>query len=165
MTYLDITKYFGTKLSDSNFQAFLRSISCDPTVYNVAEGQYISSQTTGLEIGFRNDDAIYDEDEQKVFKKGTPIFSLFNLYPTSENLIKSIPFDIKFTDTKSTVREKAGQPVKITDFEDEFFKKHFMIDHFKIHNLAISVDYNSKDETIEFIQVRDNDQAEEHIKL
>jgi hypothetical protein len=165
MNYIDITKYFGTKLSDLNFQAFLKSISCDPTKYNVAKDQYISSQATGIEIGFRNGDAIYDEDEQKVFKKGTPIFSLFNIHPNSEKFIKSMPFDLKFSDTRNSVREKAGQPLKIVDFEDKLFKKRFMIDHFKLDNLAISIDYNSKDETIEFIQIRDNDQAEGHIKI
>jgi hypothetical protein len=165
MKYLDITKYFGTKLSDPDFQSFLKSISCDPTKYNVAKSEYVSSKTTGLEFGFRNDDAIYDEDDQKVFKKGTPIFSLFNIHPSSEKFIESIPFDIKFSDTKNIVREKAGQPIKIVDAESNFFKKRYMIDHFTIEHLAISVDYNSEKETIEFIQIRDNNQAKEHVKL
>lgn len=165
MNYLDITKYFGAKLSDPDFQTFLKSISCDPTKYNVAKGEYISSETNGLEIGFRNDDAIYDDDEQKVFKKGTPIFSLFNIHPTSEKFIESTPFNIKFSDTKNIVREKAGQPIKIVDFEDKFFNKRFMIDHFKIDNYAISIDYDSEDEKVELIQIRDNKQAQAHLKL
>ena len=165
MTYLEITKYFGTKLSDPEFQIFLKSISCDPTKYNVAKGEYVSSKTTGLEIGFRNDDAIFDDDEQNVFKKGTPIFSLVNIHPSSEKFIDSMPFDIKFSDTKNIVREKAGQPIKIIDFEDKFFKKRFMIDHFTVDNFAIIVDYNSKDETVELIQIRENNQAGDHLKL
>jgi hypothetical protein len=72
MTYSDITKYFGTKLSDQDFQTFLKRMDCDLTKYNVAESEYISSKDGGLEIGFKNEDAIYDEDEQKVFVKGTP---------------------------------------------------------------------------------------------
>ena len=165
MTYLDITKRFGTKLSDPDFQAFLKSISCDPTKYNVAEGEYISSKDNNIEIGFNNKDAEYDEDEQTVFKEGTPLFAFFNLYPNSETLVSSIPFNISFTDTRKDVREKAGQPIKIVDFDDKLFKKRFMIDHFKMDNLAISIDYNANDEKIEFIQIRDNTQTKEHLKL
>jgi|GEM_PF-1444295 hypothetical protein len=164
MTYTEITKHFGTKLSDPEFQTFLKNISCDQTEYNVARGEYISSKITGLEIGFRNDDTIYDDNEQQVYEKGTPTFSLFNLHQTSEKFIKSIPFDIKFSDNKHIMRAKAGQPIKVTDFENKLFKKHFMINHFRLGDLAISIDYNS-DETIEFIQIRDNDQSEEHIRL
>ena len=40
-----------------------------------------------------------------------------------------------------------------------------MIDHFKIDNYAISIDYDSKDEKVELIQIRDNKQAQEHLKL
>lgn len=165
MTYLEISKYFGTKLSDTNFQTFLKSISCDPAQYNVSTGDYISSETIGLDMGFKNVDAVYDDDDEKVFEKGTPIFSLFNMYPMSEKIVSSIPFDIKFSDNRNTVREKAGQPVKITDAIDKLLDKHFLIDHFKMDNIAISIDYNSKDETIEFIQIRDNNLVDENLKL
>jgi hypothetical protein len=63
------------------------------------------------------------------------------------------------------VRGKAGQPKKVTDYDDAAFKKRFMIDHFKIENLAISIDYEAKNETIDFIQIRDNNQTAEHLKL
>lgn len=165
MNYLDIAAYFGTKLSDPDFQVFLKEISCDAKKYNVAKSEYISSKKMGLDIGFKNDDAVYDDDEEKVFKKGTPVFALFNLHPSSEKIIESMPFGITFSDTKSIVRKKAGNPIKVVDFEDDLLEKHFMIDHFKSGNLAISVDYDSKDETVECIQIRDNEQSEDHKKL
>ncbi len=40
-----------------------------------------------------------------------------------------------------------------------------MIDHYKIDNLAISIDYEAKNETIDFIQIRDNNQVDTHLKL
>jgi len=117
-------------------------------MYNVAEGEYIISKNNEIEIGLNNEDAEYEEEEQSVFKKGTPVFAFFNLYPNSDALVSSIPFNISFSDTRKDVREKAGKPLKIVDFEDKLLKKRFMIDHFKIDNIAISIDYNANDEKI-----------------
>lgn len=158
MTYLDITKYFGTKLADTYFQDFLKSISCDPTNYNLAKDEYITSQDKSIEIGFHNSDAQCDDDEQKVLKEGTPLFAFFNLYPKSKTYVSSMPFNINFSDTRKNVSDKAGKPIKTVDFEDKLFKKRFMIDHFRLDNLAISINYNSRDEKIEFIQIRDDTQ-------
>jgi hypothetical protein len=165
MQYTDITKYFGFELSDLLFHEFLKSISCDPLTYNVSKSPYISSQIAGLEIGFRNDNAVFDEDKEVVFEKGNPIFSLFNIYPSASRFVQTLPFDINFLDTRNKVREKAGPPIKIVDFDDRFLKKRFLIDHFKLDGLAISVDYNLQGETIEVVQIRDKEQAEEHVKL
>lgn len=163
MTYSDLTTYFGTGLSDAAFQAFLNSMSCDPATYNVADSDYITCESKGLEIGFRNDEAVYDEDEGTVFEKGKPVFSHFNLYPAAGGLISALPFGIGFSDNRNTVKQKAGEPVKSTDLDDPIFQKRFMIDHYELGNLAISIDYNPEDETIELIQIRDNGQAKAFI--
>ncbi|MBA4240619.1 MAG: hypothetical protein C0448_07830 [Sphingobacteriaceae bacterium] len=165
MTFHDITKHFGTKLADLDFQKFLKSISCDPTTYNVAESDYIISADNAIEIGFNNKDAEYDEDEKTIFKKGTPIFSFFNLHPKSYTLVSSIPFNLNYNDTRKTVREKVGLPIKMVEFEDKFFNKRFIVDHYRIDNLAIAIDYNSNDEKIASIQISDYTQLKEHLKF
>ena len=163
MTYLELTKYFGTELSDPDFQEFLKSISCNPAAYDASESDYIKTADEKLEIGFRNDDARYEDDERTIFNQGNPVFAHFNIYPGSEKLVNPIAFDLSFNDSRQVVREKAGEPVKVVDFEHA--NKHYMIDHFKLENLAVSVDYHASDESIEFIQIRDNNQAKEHYKL
>lgn len=165
MTYLDITKYFGTQLSDIDFQNFLKELSCDPKKYNIAESQYILSNDNGIEVGFKNKTAVYDEDDQIVFEEGNPVLSVINIRIAFGKLLKLLPFDIKFSDTRTIVREKAGNPIKVVDYEDKFFNKQMMIDHYKIDNLAISIDYDANNETIDFIQIRDNNQTDTHLKI
>ncbi|WP_113653195.1 hypothetical protein [Pedobacter namyangjuensis] len=120
MNYSDVTKYFGTNLSDLDFQAFLKNISCDPTKYNVSKSQYILSEENGLGVGFKDEEAVYDEDDQTVFEKGNPVFSVINLSIATCKLLKLMPFDIKFSDTRTMVRGKAGKPIKIVDYESVF---------------------------------------------
>ena len=165
MTYLELTKHFGKELSDPDFQEFLKNISCDPATYDASESDYIKTADEKLEIGFRNDTARYEDDERTIFNQGNPVFAHFNLYPGSEKLVDPIAFDLGFSDNRKVVREKAGEPAKVVDFEDKFSNKHYMIDHFKSGDLAVSIDYQASDESIEFIQIRDNTQAKEHYKL
>lgn len=92
-------KYLGMFLVDKDFQSFLAKTFVDLSGYNILESNYITSELSGVELGFTNNDAVYDDDEQIIFEKCNPIFSNFNLYPKSEILINRFLFEISFKDT------------------------------------------------------------------
>src|SRR5690349_1172335 len=114
LKYSDVTNYFGSKLSDSNFQDFLKKIKCNPEAYDISNG-YIISTGYKIELGFQNKEAVFDEDDNTVFEKGTPIFSHVNVYPESTVLFNELPFDLTFTDKRNEVHHKAGKPVKTNE--------------------------------------------------
>lgn len=161
--HLHFTSKFGSYLYDDAFQAFLIETFTDITVYNILEGDYISSELLGLELGFTNDDAVIDEDELIVLEPGRPIFSHINIYP-KPNEVYVLPFDILFNDSRETVFKKAGEPTQTKHGESLLLDKHFLIDHYKIGDIVLSIDYNPADETISFIQFRDNNILA-HLKL
>ena len=123
--------------------------------YNIFDG-YMSSDLTGIELGFVNDDAVYDDDDEIIFNEGNPIFTHINFYPKSDSIISDFPFDITFEDTRTIVSTKAGKPTKTNQGRVDIFEKDFLIDHYKIGDLVISFDYNTELEIINFIQIRDN---------
>ena len=92
LSYQDLSKKFGLNLFDKDFQLFLRNTFSDLTEYNVLESNYITSINTGIELGFKNKDAVYDDDDNILFEKGNPIFSHFILFPKSVTLINGLPF-------------------------------------------------------------------------
>jgi len=105
-SFKDLTKYFGTALSDSAFQAFLSNNFDDFTQYNVVESNYISSENAKIELGFQNNEAVADEDDEIVFDEGNPLFSTVNIFPGST--ITELPFDLTFADSRDEVLAKAG---------------------------------------------------------
>jgi len=112
LSYKDITKYFGSSLLDKAFQSFLINTFSDLTEYNILESNHIISEDKGIELGFTNNEAVYDDDDRVVFESGNPIFSHFIVYPKSMNLIDSFPFDIDFMDTRTEITRKAGSPTQ-----------------------------------------------------
>ena len=156
LSYKNFTEYFGSYLTDTKFQAFLTEIFTDLTSYDILNGDYICSDKTGIELGFTNDDAIYDDDENIVFEKGNPIFSHFNLYPKSDIIIAVLPFDISFNDTRATALTKAGNPTKTNQGHADFLNRDFFVDSYKIDDVIISLDYDTNMNKINFIQLRDN---------
>ncbi len=163
--YTDFTKHFGNSLKAPDFSNFLAEIFTDLTEYDILQSEYILSVKTGIELGFKNEDAEYDDDDIIIFKKGTPIFSHFNLFPKSESIISSFPFDIKFSDTRNMLHKKIGEPLKTVYLQDKLFNKTFLIDHYKLGDIAISIDYDSETETINHIQIRDNNLVIDELKL
>src|SRR5687768_12596620 len=107
-SYKAITKYFGTSLFDKEFQVFLINIFSDLTEYDILESDYIISARNGVDLGFRNNEAVYDDDENLVFEKGNPIFSHINFYPNSVTLIDNFPFKASFGDHRADIIRKAG---------------------------------------------------------
>ncbi len=164
LTYKDLTKYFGSFLIDKNFQTFLFNNFTDLTEYDILESSYIISELTGIELGFINNDAVYDEDDAVIFEKGNPIFSYFNLYPKSKILISSFPFDISFSDKRESVFIKAGHPLKTNQGHADFLNKDFLVDSYKEADTVIAFDYDNNNKTINHIAVRDNNLVE-HLKL
>lgn len=156
ITYKDLIKYFGSFLVDKDFQSFLVKTFVDLSGYNILDSNYITSELSGVELGFTNNDAVYDDDDQIVFEKGNPIFSHFNLYPKSEILINNFPFDISFKDTRKIIFSKAGLPTKTNQGYTCFLNKAFLIDNYKVNDIIISFDYDSGNDVINFIQIRDN---------
>jgi hypothetical protein len=155
LSYTDFTKRFGAQLSDVEFRSFLENTFTDLTTYNVSQSEYMVSDITGIELGYRNDDAVFDDDEEIVFEEGNPIFSHFNIYPKSVNILKGLPFGLKFTDKRKDILEQIGQPTKTN--EGDFLDTPFLIDHYKIDRTVVSIDYNPDSLSIKHFQIRDND--------
>jgi hypothetical protein len=156
LSYTDITKYFGSNLFDKDFQSFLTQAFCDLTGYDILESDYIISKENGIELGFTNTNAFYDDDDKTVFGNGTPIFSHFIIYPKSSKLIDKLPFDISFSDNRIDIATKAGTPTKTNEGYADFLNSNFLVDNYKINDIVVTFDYNTTDQTINFIQVRDN---------
>lgn len=153
-SYKDLTQYFGVPLSDANFQSFIKRKFSDLTDYNVAENDYMVSENSGIELGFTNRDAVFDEDEGFVYHPGRPVFSHITIYPISP--LRELPFQASFGDSRSRVITKAGQPSQSRRGEASFLGSTFFVDHYKIDDLVISFNYQPENERINFIQIRDN---------
>ncbi len=154
--YTELTNLFGMNMSDEIFQSFLTKHFSDLTKYNISKSDYMCSKKYAIELGFTNPDAEFDEDEQKVFKKGNPFFSHFNVYSQSSLLISTLPFGISFSDNREKIHLKAGLPSKISKHDSSpLFNKAILIDHYSTNNIVVSIDYDSKSGAIENIQIRD----------
>ena len=164
LSYKEFTKYFGTSLFDKDFQTFLSKIFSDLTEYDILESDYITSDKNGIELGFTNKNAIYDDDENVVFEKGNPIFSHFNIYPNALAILDNLPFDIYFDDNRTVITSKTGNPTQTKKGYADFLNKRFLVDNYKVENIIITFDYEAEKEIINFIQVRDNN-FREHLKL
>jgi hypothetical protein len=164
LSYRDFTKYFGTSLSDEGFQNFLHNTFSDMTEYDILESDYITSENNGIELGFINNQAVYDDDDNVVFEKGNPIFSHFILYTKSLTLIDNFPFDTNFHDNRTEVIKKAGNPSQTKEGYADFLNKNFLVDNYKVDDTVITFDYEAEKQTINFIQVRDNNLVE-HLRL
>lgn len=164
LSYKDFTKYFGTSLFDKGFQTFLSKTFSDLTEYNILEGDYIASDKSGIELGFTNNDAVYDDDENVIFETGNPVFSHFILYNKSLTLIENLPFDANFNDDRIEIIRKTGIPSQTKEGFADFLNKSFLVDNYKVDDIVITFDYDVEKQTINFIQVRDNNLVE-HLKL
>jgi hypothetical protein len=151
-SYRELSKFINTDLNDSEFKSFLIEKFDDLTEYNIAESAYIKSKKNGVELGFKNKDAVYDEDDKVIFQKGTPKFSHFNLLPESSRLFERLPFGINFNDKRPSVILKAGQPNQTNKGEVPILGK-YLVDFYFIDDLIISFDYGDDGETIKFIQI------------
>lgn len=164
LSYKEFTKYFGTSLFDKGFQTFLSEIFSDLTEYDILESDYITSDKNGIELGFTNKDAIYDDDENVVFEKGNPIFSHFNIYLNALTVLDNLPFDTYFDDNRNEIKSKTGNPTQTKKGSADFLNKRFLVDNYKVDNIIITFDYDAEKEIINFIQVCDNN-LREHLKL
>lgn len=163
LNYLHFTNQFGSYLYDDNFQAFLAANFTDLSLYNILKSDYMRSQILDIDLGFTNEDAVIDEDELIVLEPGQPIFSHLNIYPT-QDMQYALPFKVSFTDTREEVFKKAGEPTQTKHGNSPILDKPFLIDHYKIDSLVLSIDYDPVDKHINFIQIRDNNIVA-HLKL
>ncbi|MRG43929.1 hypothetical protein GFS24_02330 [Chitinophaga sp. SYP-B3965] len=164
LSYKEFTNRFGASLLEQEFRAFLTNTFTDITEYNILESDYMISEEMGFEIGFTNKGAVYDEDANVIFEKGDPIFSHFIVYPKSLKLIGSLPFDTNFTDKRNEVIAKAGDPIKTNEGFSGLLKKRFLVDSYKLGNIIVTYDYHPEEQTINFIQARENNLVE-HLRL
>ena len=160
LSYTDFIKHFGLSLSDETFQTFLSNFS-DLTDYNILESDYITCGKDGVDLGFTNNEAVYDDDENVVFEKGNAVFSHFNLYPNSATLIDNFPFNATFADDRTEITRKAGSPTQTKEGYADFLNKSFLVDNYKVGDTIITFDYDAEKKTINFIQVRDNNLRED----
>ena len=164
LSYKDFTKHFGLSLFDKGFQTFLGNTFSDLTEYDILESDYITSENNGIELGFTNNEAVYDDDDNVVFEKGNPMFSHFILYPKSLTLIDRLPFDSSFEDKRTEIMSKAGNPSQTKEGYADFLNKNFLVDNYKFGDIIITFDFDAEKKTINFIQIRDNNLVE-HRKL
>lgn len=160
LSYTDFIRHFGLNLFDETFQTFLSNFS-DLTEYNILESDYITCEKDGVDLGFTNNEAVYDDDENVVFEKGNPVFSHFNLYPNSAMLIDNFPFNASFVDDRTEITRKAGSPTQTKEGYADFLNKSFLVDNYKVGDTVITFDYDAEKKTINFIQVRDNNLRED----
>ncbi len=161
--YLHFTDQFGSYLYDDKFQVFLADTFTDLSSYNILKSDYMRSEIFHVDLGFTNDDAVIDEDELIVLEPGQPIFSHLNIYPNPD-MLYVLPFEISFTDIRTEVFKKAGEPTQTKNGDSPVLDKPFLIDHYKIGDLVLSIDYDPQNEHINFIQIRDNNIIA-HLKL
>lgn len=164
LSYKDFTKRFGTNLLDEEFQTFLQSIFPDLTKYDMLESDYLTSENCGIELGFSNNEAIYDDDDKVVFEKGNPVFSHFILFPLSFKVIDHLPFEAKFDDNRTEILKKAGIPGETKEGFLDILSKTFLVDNYKSEDIIITFDYDAVKQTINFIQIRENNLAD-HLRL
>ena len=74
-SFKDLTKYFGSALSDSTFQAFLKNNFDDLKKYNAVESNYVCSGEAKIGLGFQKNEAVVGDADEVVFDEGNPIFS------------------------------------------------------------------------------------------
>ena len=163
LTYKDFTNFFGSYLTDPIFQKFLTANFSDLSEYDIFDG-YISSELTAIELGFRNDDAIYDDDTEQIFENGNPFFSHFNLYPKSEYLINQFPFNSSFDDLRNEILKKAGTPIQTKKGFNDLLDKNYINDSYRVGAIAVTFEYEPHTEKLSLIQVRDNNSFD-HLKL
>jgi len=164
LQYQDLTKHFGLSLFDENVQTFLSGKFSDLTEYNILESDYITSVNAGIDLGFINKEAVYDDDDHVIYKKGNPLFSHFILYPKSCTCIDRLPFDIDFNDDRTEVIKKAGIPTMTKEGYADFLNTSFLVENYKVDEIVITFDYNTENQKLNFIQIRDNNLVE-HLKM
>lgn len=164
LSYKDLSNFFGYSLNDPNFKSFLNMSFEDLTDYNVVESSYIVSEEKGIELGFINEDAEFDDDDEIVFNEGNPIFSHYNIYPKAKNDFEEFPFGVTFDNNRDVILKIAGTPTETKQGHSDLLDCDFLVDNYKIGTQVITFDYNSKDETLNFIQIRDNN-LQEHLTL
>ena len=153
LTCNSLIKYFGQSLDSKSFQTYLAEHFSDLTEYDIFD-DYISSEKCGIELGFTNDTAVFDDDTQMVFEKGDPIFSHFNLYPISANFINNLPFNLSLENSRDQIHKIAGLPTKTREGYLESLQKHFRVDNYQMEDIVISFDYDPETNNLIFMQVR-----------
>ncbi|NRT13658.1 hypothetical protein [Flavobacterium sp. 14A] len=156
LPYENLTKNLGKSLNDNEFQYFLKNYFSDLTEYNILKHNYICSEKAGIELGFTNNDAVYDDDEEIVLEEGNPIFSHFILYPKSSSLIMNLPYGLNFGDNRTEIIKLAGIPNETKEGNIAIFNKKFLVENYKVGELTITFDYDANSEKINSIQFRNN---------
>lgn len=149
-----LIEYFGTELSNILFQGFLKSNFSDLTQYDILKSEYICSNKKGIELGFINNTAVFDDDAQKIFEKGIPVFSHFNLKSQSSKYVTNLPLNANITDTRDQILQKAGAPTKSREGYLDLINKNFRIDNYQVSDIVISFDYNHETDQLNNIQIR-----------
>ncbi len=147
----ELTKYFGYYKTNTEFQSILDMLLISPSKYD-SKSLYIVCKKSKLEIGFTNERMIREADKDKPIKGGRPIFTHFNIYPSTYSLFDKFPFDVLFLDKFDVVRQKAGTPTQSID-ENIPILGWNKLDIYDIDLLSVSFNYNPSDNSILFIQV------------
>ena len=156
ISYKQLADFFGSPLNVADFQYFLSQTFPDITEYDITNGDYMISEIRGIELGFTNNEVVWDEDDGTVFEYGNPIFSHFTAYPKAHDLLTELPFNIEFNDNRNGVFEKAGLPTQTREGYADIMIKNFLVDNYKIDGTVFTIDYDPETFSINFIQMRSN---------
>lgn len=147
----ELTKYLGFHKTNTEFQSILDKVLISPSNYD-SQTLYIVCKKSKLEIGFTNERMIREDDKDKPIMGGRPIFTHFNIYPSSSNLFDKFPFDVIFSDKFDVVRQKAGTPTRSIDKNIPILGWNKM-DIYDFDLISVPFNYNPSDNSIQFIQV------------
>jgi hypothetical protein len=147
----ELTKYFGFYKSNAELQSVLDKILIAPANYD-NQTLYIVCRKSNLEIGFTNERMIRGTDNDKPIMGGRPIFTHFNIYPSSFNLFDNFLFGISFSDKFEGIRQKAGSPTRSVDENIPIigWKK---LDSYDFEQIRITFNYNPIDNSVQSIQI------------
>lgn len=141
-SYLDLAKFLGSSLSDEKFISFIKSeLGYLPICED--ESKSMIDTKSKLEMGFSS-----IHKKKRALDDGSLIFTHFFIYPETKDLIKSLPLGLSFEDKKGEVLKKAGPPHESRSTYIEVLKKDYLIDHYFLDELKISINYEPEKRNI-----------------
>lgn len=157
ISHNDLTRYFGYGLNDDLFCSFLSDTFTDLVDRIAGDDIFMISDQYGIEIGFSNFDSLFVDYSGELFEKSNPVFSYITLYPQCLNILNRLPFNSSFHDKREDVISRAGTPTITNSGFSFLLNKKYLIDNYKMSDIVVTYDYHADAETINFIQIRDNE--------
>ncbi len=157
ITHNDFIRLFGLGLNDDLLCSFLSETFTDLVDRVAGEEIFMISDQYGIEIGFSNCGSLFIDYSGELFEKSSPVFSYITLFPRSLNILNKLPFNTSFDNKREEVISRAGTPTITNSGFSALLNKKYLVDNYKVADIVVTYDYNADAETINFIQIRDNE--------